>query len=258
MVVFVGAGCSSVTSEKIDVNHGVAAPTQDLSSQQEKIIVNNSVYSKWAYRAPMFASIFSEHDCVLIEYGNSWKGDLLSSLIVDTELRSKLKLSVYTPEYLKKIERDFAHFTQEKYGSDFYAFNICHVADVDVASGYLIAQGKHIKSYPKKSVALFDIGHTVHEFAGVRVWPIQLGGAELYPNKGVEKDGVSNSQIEWTSLTGTSGYGGPFDDTFHLITTHWIFDYNGVELKKFETVDDGAFGSKIDPDPVEEVIFIRN
>jgi hypothetical protein len=119
----------------------------DISSESSDL----NIYNKWKLlqniidRNDFYFNESEKNDCIKLENGDTGGGDLLSTLIIDHDARNQMKLKVYTPEYVLKLENAIVGVTHKKYDADFYAFSTCHLSNnIDVIAGILWPIGKSV------------------------------------------------------------------------------------------------------------------
>jgi hypothetical protein len=240
-----GFGCGQV--QTISQPISTVSPSEKVEEKNqevEKTAVdsgNNSVYEKWAIhdenilrvrkddrlnwtdeerkqnKPKGFQAEFAnyEQDCVALDSTQIGRGDLLSTMIVNDAFRNRLNLSVYNPAYLKKIEKQFAQFTQSTYKKDFFAYQLCHLdKNIDIASG------------DKGVLLLYNSTVVEMEMEGVRRFNQSVTGAEVYPCS-VRKE---KEFIIWSCSVGYNFSEGKY--------THkdWQFDLSGklIGVKEIE------------------------
>jgi hypothetical protein len=196
------------------------AVDQDEPVKEAEVVeeepISTASYEDWAipinddYGWGMAESM--KTDCVGMLNGMTNGGDLMSSLIVDDELRGKVDLSLYSKAYVMGLEKKLAHYTQTEHDSDFYAFSVCNLKDgMDLVSGYLWSMGTDPDAYKTGSAKGFDSfnfkevillladGDRVLEVdESVRLLNNTATGAEVLPCDGE----LNGENIDWTCFLG--------------------------------------------------------
>jgi len=98
-------------------------------------------YSQWFLPEYAYVEDYGT-DCVGVMSGWTYGGDLLSSLIADPATRAKVSLNLYTPDYLKNLEKAVVEQTHAKWDKDFYAHYVCNLGESgNILAGYLYPKG---------------------------------------------------------------------------------------------------------------------
>ena len=197
------------------IPYGDEHPHGDIDLEDEEVASIVS-YEQWAMPSNDEDGVYimtesMRTDCVGVANGMTHGGDLLSSLIVDDELRGKLDLTRYTKSYVKNLEKKLAGYSQRGFGSDFYAFSSCNLADgMDLVSGYFWPTGNKTteKSFGyEDGVLLLANGNDVLKVdEAVRLFDQTATGAEVFPCDGSLKNG-NVSLTCFLGLAGDDGYG---------------------------------------------------
>lgn len=116
-----------------------------------------AVYGKWIIPAETLSYGIEEGrldnpesstDCVAMMSGDTAGGDLMSTLIVDTDARAMMRLKVLTPAYVKSLEGKIAHEARATLLADVYASQVCHLAEgVDLVAGKNWPQGSPTRDH---------------------------------------------------------------------------------------------------------------
>ncbi len=141
---------------------------------------------------------FGSADCVDLENGNRGGlntkgnlvpgGDLLSTLIVDDEARLLMNLSLYTPDYIKTLEKRVFDSVQKP----FYAAVVCHVGnDIDVVGGSTDSIGEN-----NTLVILTSDESFVHN--DIRVFDNTATGGEFYACDA----SLTDTGLQWSCFEG--------------------------------------------------------
>jgi len=137
---------------------------------------DDEVYEQWAMDFSEYggyADLAVDTDCFSTFNQTSYGGDLLSSLIVDQEVRNSLAsksemedeldepyLDVYTKKYIKNLEASTAAFTRNEYSKNFYAFSVCNVEpSLDMVAGYLADSKEELPAYINGEAILLMINN---------------------------------------------------------------------------------------------------
>lgn len=129
---------ANVTDKGSATYDGLAGAVADYAS-----------YAKWEIPMENFKNVMNVEgeDCVAIDSGYTYGGDLLSSMIASAEQRAMMDLRLYTQAYVKGLEGKIVNKTHAKWNKDFYAFYVCHLGpNLDVASGLLYTKGESTTS----------------------------------------------------------------------------------------------------------------
>lgn len=235
----------------------VSTETQEVVTKEaETVKLVAADYKKWMLSPDILdANIFdwqnrSEADCFDTMNGSIDGGDLLSTLIADDGTRSKLKLDVYTSDYVMGLEKKVVNFTHTKEKSDFYASSVCHLGDgVDVLTGVLWPQGKsnvymtdayNSEHYKDKDYdraegtgALVVVHNdTVSLYKDIQTYNNTATGAEVYACKGA----IKGKNILWSCFQGLHSN---TDDTVidGSYIAEWTIPLDGGKVTKREYVD---------------------
>jgi hypothetical protein len=227
------------TSEFLSIMIG---KSKDMPIDPNKISTNGTSYTDWKMPAEIiernenyFKDTYS-NDCIKLENGDTSGGDLLSTLIIDQEARKMMKLHVYSVEYVKKLEKQIAQFTQKKYKSNFYAFSVCHLKDnLDVVAGILWPTGW---STNDSEFGDRDAIVIINDYAPVIYEEIQTTdktatGAEVTPCDASESN--DSGSVLWTCFEGlylsSNGY------VSGSRMTEWKLPINGGAPIKRDYID---------------------
>ncbi|OGJ45357.1 hypothetical protein A2272_02850 [Candidatus Peregrinibacteria bacterium RIFOXYA12_FULL_33_12] len=207
-------------------NTNKAQTTEIVEANEEENInaVTEKNYSLWAITGDsLIYNIWNQvneskngkdMDCVDVINGDTGGGDLLSTLIVNDEARAKLNLNIYTKDYLKNLEVNVVNFTISEYDSDFYAFNICNLADdIDVIAGYRYPKNKNSKvtetqtTYPKgssigdenedfkdKPILIVKNKENIFAYENIKLLDNTATGAEVTPCQA----SIEGENIKWS------------------------------------------------------------
>ena len=215
-------GCAEVYEQEdievedvdIEVDIEEDAESESAESVDDQEVKLAASYEDWAMPSGDDNYIMADsmrRDCVGVANGMTYGGDLLSSLIVDDDLRGRLDLSRCTKSYVMDLEKKLAGFTQRGYGSDFYAFSVCNLADgSDLVSGYLWPTGSDTSaesfSYDDGVLLLANGKDVVKIDDSVRLLNQTATGAEVFPCTGE----FIKDTVHWTCFLGfDSGEDGP-------------------------------------------------
>jgi len=195
--------------------------------------------SFWNYMLA-FPWPFSEArtDCLGMTNGETYGGDLLSSLIVNDKLRNAARLKVYSTDYLKSLERKTSNYTQTTEKSDFYAFSVCNLGNgFDVTAGYLWPTGKTTdreRLHDAQKILLLANNGKVYGFKNIQTINNTATGGEVGPCNATLK----SRNLEWSCFTGLghepNGQGG--EKTFGQYK-NWLISSDGKILKSWDSRD---------------------
>ena len=189
-----------VKEESKDTTKTDSKPKTEIVSKATVATTSIEIYKQWAIPASAQLLVQNEkNDSVSMELDYLSQGDLLSTLIVDSNAvrreggSEKLQLSVYTTEYLRGLERDFARFTQANKNGDFYAAYVTNLGSgIDVAAG---------KSAGKTTtgIVLVRVNGTVYELQSPQsIFNKSATGASVSPCDA----SLKNKEILWTCFEG--------------------------------------------------------
>lgn len=189
---------------------------------------------------PYFDFDVPRTDCLGMKDGETYGGDLLSTLIVNDTVRALrlVRLKVYSKDYLKALEKKAATFTQASEKSDFYAFSVCHLGkDFDVLAGYLWPAGQKTsaeKLHDAPKILLLANKDKVYGFKDIQTIDKTATGGEVGPCTPTLKNG----NLEWTCFTGLgqepNGQGA--EKSFGQYK-NWLISPDGNILKTWDSRD---------------------
>jgi hypothetical protein len=189
---------------------------------------------------PYFDFDVPRTDCLGMKGGETYGGDLLSTLIVNDKVRalSLVRLKVYSKDYLKALEKKAATYTQSTEKSDFYAFSVCNLGkDYDVMAGYLWPAGQKTTSEKlddAQKILLLANKDKVYGFKDIQTIDKTATGGEVGPCTPLLKNG----NLEWTCFTGLgqepNGQGA--EKTFGQYR-NWQISPDGKILKTWDSRD---------------------
>jgi len=155
-----------------------------------------ATYEQWTLPGPWNnGSVFAyETDCVGLWNGETYGGDLLSTMIVDDGARSVMNLKLYTPEYVYNLENKIVDMTHEDYSADLYAFKVCHLGpELDVVAGgtwpmgesNIIQDGKFKGEidfdFPEEALLIIVNGDEILTYDDIKLIDNTATGAESAP-----------------------------------------------------------------------------
>ena len=118
-------------------------------------------YKKWSMWA-IHESLSPHVDCVNLSSDyNSNTGDLLSTIIAGDPIyirgEKTAEFSVYTSEYLVKLDQLVAWQTHKKWNTNFYAHYICNVwNEIDLLVWYTDSKSKFLVVRNKEKIDFYD------------------------------------------------------------------------------------------------------
>jgi len=196
-----GTVTTAIDNTEIEDQNAVA--TKEQTKPKKKPV--EEIYKQWEIEFPSdnyygFEG-YASSDCIGMANGQTYGGDLLSSLIVNKKMRAQMDLDIYTPEYIQSLEKKLAEFSQYRYSSDFYAFYVCHLDEgLDLAAGYFWPHGakaNKLLSYEERNLLVVN-EEDVYEVYNVEIMHKTATGAEVYPCSAE----LINGRIKWSCFMG--------------------------------------------------------
>ena len=210
-------------------------PTQPENNQPEKVLDLN-IYKKWKLPQRVVSanqSYFKDSgvsDCIGLENGFVDGGDLLSTLIIDSDARKLMNLKAYSSEYVLKLENAVVKASHEKYSSDLYAFSVCHLSDnVDIVAGILWPTGKSStdSSFGERKILVLVNNFSPVFFENVSTLNKTATGAGVMPCSATLS---ANQNVLWSCFTGLHFNGSQVDGSK---MTEWTLSLiGGIPLKR--------------------------
>lgn len=124
---------------------GITDKGYQTYAQLSGVAADYSTYAQWVVPADKLKNVLTMEgeDCVSVDSGYTYGGDLLSTMIASADARALMNLNVYTQAYVKSLEGKIVAQTHAKWSKDFYAFYVCHLMEnVDVVAGFIFPQGQ--------------------------------------------------------------------------------------------------------------------
>lgn len=216
----------------------------DSEAHAAKALQYSKIYKKWAFPLDSLERDdyleMSQVDCPAVGSDTFNKsGDLLSNMIGDPEGRKLMKLEVYTPDYVRKLENKIVRHTKSQYKSDFYAFKVCHLAEnLDVAAGDLYLAGKRAASKNFKGSALVIVSN--NKVSSYKVTNKFQSSLQLINTTATGGDvapcdiDLQDNKVHLSCFKGFQVIG---NETVGSKMQHWLFSVNGGKIEKvWETV----------------------
>jgi len=236
-LLMLGAGCAQKTPTEqpaATTTEPVATTTQDVTATSTQA---ESPYQKWAIKRDdwFFDNVNNQTDCVGVSNGMTHGGDLLSTLIIEPESRTNLKLNVYTPAYLKTLEKQLAdNFKSDMGSNNVYAFDVCHIKDkVDVVAAYIWPSGESLPDDNSRQT-YFELQYVAHLFIldhgkvteqnDVQLLDNTATGADVEPCKATP----SGDKIKWSCFLGVNykmDASGQIVGSDGAVMKRWLFPY---------------------------------
>lgn len=208
----VGVGCEPALRGMPEESNGTG---QSFSSGHTSS--SRDIYKQWAIQVDNTDPYFLKYkflsderadaDCLKVVNGDTAGGDLLSTLIVNRDVRDALPLSVYTQDYVEKLERRLVGYTHRTYQADLYAFSACHLGEgVDVITGYLWPQGEDPLRKEGKFAGMMQVDFYVRSGLFI-LTPTSVAGLVNEPDKNPNRaDPYLTIQLLDNTATGAEVY----------------------------------------------------
>ncbi len=221
----------------LEVEEQTSVATEERTKPKKKPV--EDIYKQWAIEFPSDDYFgfegYASSDCIGMANGQTYGGDLLSSLIVNKKMRAQMDLDIYTTKYIQDLEKKLAEYAQYRHSSDFYAFYVCHLDEgLDLAAGYFWPHGakaNKLLSYEQRNLLVVN-EDDVYEVYNVETLHKTATGAEVYPCR-VE---FVNNRIEWACFTGLAG------DEEQGVTgsnyEYWTISVYGRVLQNWTDIED--------------------
>lgn len=131
-LVFVLSACGSAAPAT-----STQAPAENAASAERTPTSPTLVASKTTFPSLYQFEDYGVNDCVGIDGGAPNYNDLVHWIAADEHARVQLKLSVYTADYMKQLEKTTNDYANKTYGGDMMASSVCHLnATTDVVGGF--------------------------------------------------------------------------------------------------------------------------
>ncbi len=245
---------STDTKAQPPVVNTVSSTPSETANKTSKTPID---YAQWALPKNVIDSNFREYkgpndkpnyDCLGLYNGDTGPngGDLLSTLISDSESRKLMDLKIYTPEYITSLEKKIANYTHANYQADYYAFKVCHLSDgIDVLAGYLwpqnLARHDDTLKFPnvwettnKKALVVVVNHDQTYGYQNLRVLGNTVTGAEVPPCSAT----LQGDAIDWDCFNHVDFSNGI--DEAKNYSDHWLLPLNGGTPKVQKNVLSGS------------------
>ncbi len=267
IIMTIGTGCMSVSApiKKAIDNVPVSSSSNDyidadssagryiqaqteLKTLGENFGANRFIPSK--YLTGIVDLKLPEKDCVGVENGYTFGGDLLNSLAGDEKAQQKVKLSVFSSSYLSSLRARLDKYIATHYSSNLFPFYVCHLAEgIDLIAGSLWPKDKSpysIKtstSYRDPDQVFYDVkvsdefmhektllllrSDTEYEFKNIQTIIANATGGETRPCDAA----LTKSGIHWSCFTGL-GVDAKNNATFEMYDD-WLLSLDGKIIKEW-------------------------
>lgn len=202
-------------------------PTFDVSAYQQWILPQDTLEWNRGNFLMDHDKELGRVDCVDLENGSTGGGDLLSTLIADPVARAMMNLSLYSPEYVRDLEKRLV----EAVGDSFYASMVCHLGEgIDVIGGSI---GGDVEFHAGDGTGLslaVSRPNGVDIFHDIQLYNQTATGGEVNACTGE----LSGDEILWTCFM---GFVFSEDDSIEYESSKtWIIYDNGDPVETIEDI----------------------